>query len=187
MTDGPLRRLLGVVRRVAAPDGGPPSDQQLLERFAAAGDEAAFELLVWRHGTMVLGVCRRVLRDVHAAEDAFQATFLTLVRKAGSISKREAVGSWLYKVAYRIALRAQTQAATRALREKTLEELPDVTAPGDVAETVAQQEMHSALEEEVQRLPEKYRTPVILCYLEGRAYEEAAQQLGWPKGTVATR
>jgi RNA polymerase sigma factor (sigma-70 family) len=168
-----------------APPGGL-TDAQLLDRFLTKRDEAAFELLVWRHGPMVLRVCRRILRDVHGAEDAFQATFLTLACKAGSIGKQEAVSSWLYKVAYRIALRAQAGVAKRARHEKPMVECLAATgsAPPDEA---AWRELGPLLDAEVQRLPEKYRAAFILCYLEGKTNEEAAQELGCPKGTILSR
>src|SRR5260370_40990632 len=117
----PLQTLLSHLRRMATPDGAKGlSDMQLLERFVAVRDEAAFEVLVWRQGPMVLDLCRRVLGHIHDAEDAFQATFLILGRKAGSIGKREAIGSWLYKVAYRVALGARDRASRRAKRERPL-------------------------------------------------------------------
>src|SRR5436309_8781685 len=118
-TFGPLRRLL------THPDAGSPSDSQLLQRFVHQCDESAFELLVWRHGPMVLGVCRRVLRDKHAADDAFQATFLALVRKADGIARGGAVGPWLYRVAFRVALRARAGEARRAVQPLP----PDIAAP----------------------------------------------------------
>src|SRR5436309_14982446 len=111
MADGPMHRLLRVVRRLAEPDAGLPSDERLVGRFAAPGDEAAFELLVRRHGAMVLGVCRRALRDAHAAEDAFQATFLVLARKARSVRH---VASYLYGVAGRVTANERRKAARRA-------------------------------------------------------------------------
>src|SRR6202790_3914478 len=114
MNEKQLRTVVGNLRRVIRPNPvGRVSDTQLLERFLSRRDELAFEMLVWRHGSMVLNVCRRVLRDAHDAEDAFQATFLIFVRKLGSIGKREAVAGWLYKVAYRVALRARQRAALR--------------------------------------------------------------------------
>src|SRR5262249_15597727 len=143
-------------------------------------DEAAFELLLWRHGTMVWHVCRDVTRDLHAAEDAFQATFLALVRKASAIRSRESVGAWLYQVAYRAALRAQ-----RGGRETTGIDL--TTAPAELPDESALHELRPVIHEEVHRLPAKYRAPIILCYLEGLTHDEAARQLGWPKGTVAGR
>jgi RNA polymerase sigma factor (sigma-70 family) len=187
MSTASLRTLGRHLRRVV----GPPNargvtDAQLLERFATQRDEAAFELLVWRHQRLVLGVCRRVLRNPHDAEDAFQATFLTLVRKAGSIGKREAVASWLYQVAYRIALRAQAGAAKRAAREKLGLDLSQAEAPADPQADGLGGDLWRLLEREISCLPEKYRAPVVLCYLEGKTYEEAARELGCPKGTVST-
>src|SRR6266542_3193370 len=114
-------------------DAGGLSDAELLGRVAAQRDPAAFEVLVWRHGPMVLGLCRRLLRHEQDAEDAFQATFLTLVRKAGSIGKREAVGAWLYRVAYRIALAARAAAASRAARQQPWAEPPAIAASDDPA------------------------------------------------------
>src|SRR5690348_5613130 len=117
MADEPLRILLRRLRRATDPDGDEsPSDAQLLERFITGRDQGAFELLVWRHGTMVLNLCRRLLRHEEDAEDVFQATFLVLARKAGSIGKRQACASWLYKVAYRVALAARSAASRRAAR-----------------------------------------------------------------------
>jgi RND family efflux transporter MFP subunit len=180
-----LAKLLGLVRGAAAGDG--VSDAQLLERFAGAGDEAAFELLVRRHARLVLGVCRRALHDEHAAEDAFQATFLALARKAASISRREAVASWLYKVAYRAALAVRADRCRHATRARPLAAAADVPAPPQAVQPVEQRELRAVLDEEVGRLPEKLRAPVVLCYLEGKTVAEAAGQLGCPHGTVASR
>src|SRR6266540_2687624 len=131
MIDPRLRTVLRHLRRVARTDvNAGPSDAHLLERFAAQRDEAAFELLVWRHGPMVLGVCRRVLRHEPDTEDAFQATFLALLRKAGSIGKRAPVGSWLYKVAHRAALTARAAAAAHEQRAAR----PDLAAEPPGAE-----------------------------------------------------
>ncbi|MFL5242891.1 MAG: sigma-70 family RNA polymerase sigma factor [Gemmataceae bacterium] len=160
------------------------SDADLLERLVAQREEAAFELLMWRHERMVRGVCRRVLHNYQDVEDACQATFLTLVCKAGSIGKRQALGGWLYKVAFRIALRAKIQAAKRDRHEKlaggTLSS--QRSSPGEDPHL----ELRSVVDEELSRLPEKYRIPVVLCYLEGKTNEEAASQLGCPTGTVVT-
>jgi RNA polymerase sigma-70 factor (ECF subfamily) len=159
------------------------TDATLLERFISQRDEAAFEALVSRHGPMVFGLCRRVLGNAHDAEDAFQATFLVLVHKAGSVRKRTSLGHWLYGVAYRTALQARSDRARRRVHERK-------GATMDVREPVSEilcQEVRSVLDEEIHRLPEKYRTPVVLCYLEGKTYEEAGRQLRWPKGTVAIR
>src|SRR5439155_19785925 len=139
-------------------------DADLLERFVGQRDEAAFEVLLWRHGPKVLGVCRRVLRHEQDAEDAFQATFLILARKARSIGKRQAVGSWLYRVAYRVALRARQVAATRTARQTT-----DMDALADkLCADAPWGEVRRVIDEEVNRLPAKYRTPFILCYLDGK-------------------
>ena len=118
MAHDPLRHLLRSIGRLGEKAGGTIGDAQLLDRFARSRDEAAFELLVWRHGPMVLGVCSRILRDAHDAEDAFQATFLTLARKADTLARGEALAAWLYRVASRIAWRARTQAARRAQRNR---------------------------------------------------------------------
>src|SRR5438552_14970013 len=126
MANLPLRTVIQHLHRIAGRQGaGTPTDAELLERFAVARDQAAFEVLVWRHGPMVLNLCRRTLRHEYDAEDAFQATFLALVRKAGSIAKHEAVASWLYKVAYRVTLEANLRSAKRAERETAgVEALP---------------------------------------------------------------
>jgi RND family efflux transporter MFP subunit len=162
------------------------SDAQLLERFLGAGDEAAFELLVWRHARLVFSVCRRLLGDVHDAEDAFQAVFLVLARKAGKISKRESLACWLYKVAYRVALTARGARARRSARERPSDLLGEVV--GRPEEAPAEKgELCALVDEEVSRLPERLRRVVVLCYLEGKTVEEAARQLGCPRGTAASR
>ncbi len=163
----------------------PGSDSQLLQRFLDLRDESAFELLVWRHGPMVQGVCRRLLRDDHDAEDAFQAAFLLLARKAASIGRGECLGGWLYKVAYRVALRARDGALRRARHERPVPEVPAVADPH--ATDVLRDEWQPVLDEELSRLAEKHRAPVVLCYLEGLTNEQAAQRLGCPVGTVKTR
>lgn len=163
------------------------TDAQLLERFLRERDEAAFELLMWRHGPMVFGVCRRVLHHTQDAEDAFQATFLTLARKAATIGKRESLSGWLYMVAYRIALRARTRGARRGQKEKPLEELPIDPHSCDPADATAWRELRRLLDVELSRIPEKYRTAFILCHLEGKTCEEAAEHLGCPRGTVQSR
>jgi RNA polymerase sigma factor (sigma-70 family) len=184
MADRPFRTLLRHLQRLAgASASGVLTDGQLVERFVRARDEAAFEVLLWRHGPLVWGLCRRLLRREADAEDAFQATFLVLVRKAGSIGKRDSVASWLYKVAYRVALQARARAARQAARERSSPAEP-VAGP---AEDPVWRDLRPVLDEEVNRLPEKYRLPVLLCYLEGKTVDEAAEQLGWPRGTVGTR
>jgi RNA polymerase sigma factor (sigma-70 family) len=158
------------------------SDGQLLQRYASERDEAAFEILVHRHGNTVWRVCRNVLREAHAAEDAFQATFLILVRKAGSIGRPELLGNWLYGVAYRVALRARKKYARLREREQQGVEI-SAAAPIDQGGS----DLQPLLVEELQRLPAKYRAALVLCYLEGRSTADAAQQLQWPVGTLKVR
>jgi RNA polymerase sigma factor (sigma-70 family) len=177
---GLLQRLRQTVSEAEA---NGVSDGELLNRFTVQRDEAAFELLLRRHERLVWTVCRRVLTDGHEIEDAFQATFLVLVRKCGSISKRQSIASWLYQVAYRVALRAHGQRRKRA-RHEELAEPVGVEQPEDV---VAKDDLCCVVDQEISRLPEKYRAPVVLCYLEGRTYEEASRLLGCPKGTLSTR
>jgi RNA polymerase sigma factor (sigma-70 family) len=160
------------------------TDERLLESFVTRRDEAAFEALARRYGPMVLGVCRRVLGNPHDAEDAFQATFLVLVRKAASIGQRELLGNWLYGVAYRTALDARTISARKQAREKQLHPLPEPAVNG---EPDPGRELRPLLDEEVSRLPEKYRLPVVLCDLEGRTFRDVAQELGIPAGTLSGR
>jgi RNA polymerase sigma factor (sigma-70 family) len=158
------------------------TENQLLERFVATGDEEAFEGLVRRHGPMVLGICREILRDRHEAEDVFQSTFLALVKGAGAIRKKESIASWLYGVARRLALKAKGRKTRTVLVEHG-----DSMAAVDTATGFEQDEIRPILHEEVGRLPEKYRSPVVLCYFEGQTHEEAATQLQWPVGTVKGR
>src|SRR5262249_11092076 len=141
------------------------SDTQLLERFVRRRDEAAFELLVWRHGKMVLGTCRRLLRDAHEAEDAFQACFVALARRGGSINPRAAGGGWLHKVAYRLALGAKSRRARRDAREQPLGDRAPAAGAPDPAAEAARREVQRALGDEVGRLPDKYRVPFVLCCL----------------------
>jgi RNA polymerase sigma factor (sigma-70 family) len=169
-----------LVRRV---DGPEMTDGQLLERFVTGRDSDAFESLVRRHGPMVLGVCRRVLRAPHDAEDAFQVTFLVLARKAASVSPREMVGNWLYGVAHTTAVRARAANAKRRLREKQVAEMPEPQAAGEHP----QDELHQLLDEELARLPDKYRAAVVLCDLEGRPRKEVARRLHVPEGTLSSR
>jgi RNA polymerase sigma factor (sigma-70 family) len=173
-----IRRLAGT-SRVAQ-----PPDAQLLERFTSQRDEAAFAVLVRRHGPMVLNVCRSVLHHEQDAEDAFQATFLVLVRKADSIRQPEAVASWLYEVAYHVAVKAQADAGRRRAQERRA--FPPM-APTDPTLDMTLRDLRRVLHEELRRLPDKYRLPLVLCYLEGQSQEEAASQLGWSKGTLRGR
>jgi RNA polymerase sigma factor (sigma-70 family) len=183
--DSPRHPVLHYLRRVHADAPGPGvADAELLRRFAAGRDEAAFELIVWRHGAMVLRVCRGVLRDARSAEDAFQATFLALARKAAAVARLAAPAGWLYRVARHVALKVRTADLRRTAREAVQVPRPDAP-PADTAAESA--ELAALLHEEVDRLATRYRTPVVLCYLEGKTHEEAARELGWPKGTVAGR
>jgi RNA polymerase sigma factor (sigma-70 family) len=189
MNEHQLRTVVGTLRRaISANPTSRISDARLVERFLSRRDELAFEMLVWRHGAMVLNVCRRVLGDAHEAEDAFQATFLVFARKVGSIGKREAVGSWLYKVGYRVALRARQRTALRRPELRPdWEEVPSGVAGDDPAQQALWNDLRPVLDEEVSRLPDKYRKPFVLFYLEGMAYPEVAEELGCPKGTVSSR
>lgn len=159
------------------------SDGQLLELFARQRDESAFAALLRRHGPMVLGVCRGILRQLHDVEDAFQATFLILAQKAACIRRGESVGGWLYEVASNVALKVRSRAARQQGCEK---EVPNRTQT-DPLDDLTVRELRQALHEELRQLPEKFRTPLILCYLEGKTQEEAARQLGWPKRRVKDR
>jgi RNA polymerase sigma factor (sigma-70 family) len=184
MANDALHRFIQHLHRAADVEGpGRPTDAELLERFAVARDQAAFEVLVWRHGPLVLNLCRRLLRHEQDAEDAFQATFLTLVRKAGSIAKREAVAGWLYKVAYRVALEANARTRQRAERETAGVEALAARPDPDPTEG----ELQLVLGEEVNRLPERYRLPLVLHCFEGKSSVEVAQQLGCAEATVRTR
>jgi RNA polymerase sigma factor (sigma-70 family) len=185
MTPTSMGPLLRHLRKITDPSNPPTvNDAELLKRFIDQRDQVAFELLVWRHQRMVLGVCRRVLGNAHDAEDAFQAAFLALVRKAASVSRRDAVAAWLHTVAYRIALRARGTASKRA---RTDIDLDTIEALPNSAEDAMRSDLASVLDEEVSRLPAKYRIAVMLCYLEGKTYREAGRQLGVPVGTLSAR
>ncbi len=183
MLHGRLKEALEHLRQTLAPGAeGAATDGQFLACFAAHRDESAFAALVRRHGGMVLGVCRRVLGHVQDAEDAFQATFLVLARKASSLRNGEAVGNWLYGVAYRTALEARKRIVRRRGREVPMEDVPAVeVSPAEP------QDWRPVLERELNRLPERYRTPVVLCHLERRSRQEVARQLGVPEGTLSSR
>jgi RNA polymerase sigma factor (sigma-70 family) len=177
-----LRQLFDAGSAVGLTDG------QLLERFVVRDSdsaEAAFETILTRHGSTVLTVCRQVLGDVHAAEDAFQATFLVLVRRAGSLQIRDnaSLGPWLYEVAYRTALKVRQGTARRRAREHRVA-VPEARAGQGGADVAERDDLGAVLHQEVNRLPTKYRVPVVLCYFEGRTHDEAAATLHWPVGTV---
>jgi RNA polymerase sigma factor (sigma-70 family) len=175
----PSANVLGHVRAALGPAADGPTDAALLARFAADRDEGAFELLVWRHAGTVLRVCRAVLRDHHAAEDAGQAVFLTLARQAGAVGRRGTVTGWLYRVARRVA----TRAAARRRVAGVPADLDQLTGPVSTADP----EPGRLLHEELDRLPDKYRAPVLLCFFDGLSHADAARRLGWPVGTVAGR
>ena len=162
-------------------------DGELLELFRASrGDVSAeaFRVLVERHGPMILGICRRLLRDPNDVDDAFQATFLVLVRRVGSIRKRDSIGSWLHGVAVRVARRGRQRAARRMALERTLEDaVPVLAAKPDCGVSEVVEVVH----QEIDRLPGKYREPVILCCLEQQTYEQAARQLGTSEPTLRGR
>jgi RNA polymerase sigma factor (sigma-70 family) len=162
---------------------GGRSDAELLGIFVSNPDEVVFEAIIRRHGPMVWGVCRRVLRDHHDAEDAFQATFLVLARKAASIMPQEKLGNWLYGVAYQTARKARATTSNRKAMEKQVPDMPEPEAGRDGC----RDDLLPLLDQELSRLPEKYRLPIVLCDLEGKTHRQAAQQLNWPVGTVSGR
>ncbi len=163
------------------------SDAELLDRFIRHQDDVAFAFLVERHGPMVRGLCQRMLRDPNAVDDAFQVTFLILVRKAASLGKPELLANWLYGVAFRTALNARTQAARRSHHESEAAAMSPPSMPPSSAPADSRQELLAALDEALESLPEKFRAPLILCYLEGKTNEQAAQILGWPTGSISAR
>jgi RNA polymerase sigma factor (sigma-70 family) len=184
MAAGPLRQVLSHIRKLVGEQGVTAgNDGALLERFIARGDQEAFAALLQRHGPMVLGVCRRMLGDATLADDAFQATFLVLVRKARSIVPRERVGNWLYGVAVRLSLKSR---ATAAQRRERPQEIHDVPTP-DTTSAVVWRDLQGVLDHEIERLPDKYREPFVLTYIQGKTSTEVARELGCPEGTVFGR
>jgi RNA polymerase sigma factor (sigma-70 family) len=178
-----LNNVLGHLRQtLLPPDGGGLSDGQLLTCFIADREEAAFAALVRRHGPMVLGVCRRLLHHEQDAEDAFQATFLVLARKAASVVRREALAGFLYGVAYRTALRARMRVARRRVMERPVEDMPHPEVPPAEAP-----DWRPLLDHELGLLPDHFRTAIILCDLECKTRREAARQLGLSEGTLSSR
>ena len=180
------RRLHGVLQRLrglARAGCDASMDAELLGRFVAHRDAAAFETLVRRYGPMVWGVCRRVLRDANDAEDAFQATFLVLVRKAASVARPALLGNWLYGVAYRTALEARCAAARRRAKEREAGAMPRY----DASQAEMWREALPLLDQELTRLPDQFRTPIVLCDLQGKSRREAARQLRLPEGTLSSR
>jgi RNA polymerase sigma factor (sigma-70 family) len=174
-----IKHLRGIVDQQEAQH---TSNGRLLELFITQRDETAFEELMRRHGPMVWGVCQRVIPNSHDAEDAFQATFLVLVRKAGSVRPREMVGNWLYGVAYRTALEARKTVVNRRVKERQV-----IDMPRRETEKETWEELRAVLDQELTRLPDKYRAVLVLCDLEGKTRKKVAQQLNLPDGTVASR
>jgi RNA polymerase sigma factor (sigma-70 family) len=164
-------------------EGTDLTDGQLLECFVSRREPDALEALVRRHGPMVWGVCHRILRNRSDAEDAFQATFLVLVRKAASVTPREMVVNWLYGVAQQTALKARATVAKQRTRERQVAEMPDPP----VMEQDLSGELRNVIDQELSRLPEKYRVAIVLCDLEGETRTKAARKLGLPEGTLAGR
>jgi RNA polymerase sigma factor (sigma-70 family) len=185
--DGPgeVERARSSPAAAAEPLPDEVTDRELLARFAARRDESALAALLRRHGPLVLSVCRSILNDEHDAEDAFQATFLVFVRRASSLTPDGSLGSWLYGVACRVALKARALAAKRRALEMKAQ--PPDPSPGDSLHEAASSELRRLVHEELNRLPEKYRTPLVLCYLQGRTHAQAARELGMPRGSVAKR
>jgi RNA polymerase sigma factor (sigma-70 family) len=183
MAANQLNKVVRYLRDILPTQAGSlAADGELLRGYVKRRDEAAFESLVKRHGPMVLGVCRRVLHNAHDAEDAFQATFLVLVRKAASIRSPDTVGNWLYGVAYRTALAARRAATRRQARESRGSQLLRPEPRHDLWENI-----RPVLDQELARLPDKYRLVVVVCDLEEKSRKEAAELLGLPEGTVASR
>jgi RNA polymerase sigma factor (sigma-70 family) len=181
MEQNGLRNVLKYLRRQAIRQGGGISDAMLLDRYAHSRDEVAFELLLWRHGPLVQNVCRRLLRNEHDVEDAFQATFAALACKARTIRRQHSAAPWLYRVAYRAALAARA----RSGRFTTLPtECDPVAAPDN---DLLWRDLRAVMDDEVLKLGEKYRSVFVLCYLEGLTHGEAAVRLGCPEGTVHSR
>jgi RNA polymerase sigma factor (sigma-70 family) len=182
MATSPMSEMLYHLRRTMfLPNGAGMADGELLESFVTRRDDAAFAALVRRHGPMVWGVCRRVLPTHHDAEDAFQATFLVLVRKAASVTPRHMVANWLYGVAHQTALNARASAARRRTRERQVTEMSEPASP----EQDLWRDLQPILDQELSRLPAKYRSAIVLCDLEGKTRKDAAGQFGVPEGTLS--
>jgi len=179
-----MTRLLHHVRRVALLQASNSlTDAELMQLFVSHRDEGAFEAILRRHAPMVLAVCRRVLRHAHDAEDAFQATFMVLARKAPSLRSRDLLGHWLYGIAFRTALKARVMNAKRRARESQAKTL----AQPELADGASSEELLARLDHEISRLPEKYRIPVVLCELQGQSRKQVANRLGLPEGTLSSR
>ena len=183
MTNGPLKDVVQCLRSAVLPGHDETSDGELVTAFLQQRDPAALTALVHRHAPMVWGVCRRLLRDHHDVEDAFQATFLILVRKAATIRRKDRVAPWLHGVAHQTALKARAVAARRRRRERGVAELPEPAAPAQDLWN----DLRPLLDQALSSLPRTYRAVVVLCDLQGRTRQDVARELGWPEGTVAGR
>lgn len=181
MASSPLNALVGRLRRLMGPAADQPTDRELLVRFGQ-GDESAFANLVDRHGAMVLNLCRRRLGDPHSADDAFQATFILLAQKAKSVPWQESIAGWLHQTAYRVCCKARVGASRRRFHESQAGAMK--TTP---TATAIDADFRDLLDEELERLPDKYRLPLVLCYLEGKSNEDAAAELRWTRGTLSGR
>ncbi len=182
-----LLTLLARLRQAAPASADQVSDGKLLSRFVRSQDAAAFELLFWRHGPMVWNVCRRLLGDSADAEDAFQAAFVVLARKADTIVHGEALAGFLHRVAWRVALNARTARQRRSAHEQAVPRPADLPDRDDPVGRTMDAEMKELLDQELQRLPEKFRLPLILCDLEEQSHEAAARELCCPLGTLNSR
>src|SRR5438552_8623356 len=184
MATGQLNGVLQHLRRAMLLRAGPGrTDGQLLKDYLSRRDETALAALVLRHGAMVWGVCRRVLSNYHDAEDAFQATFLVLVRRAASIASPELLANWLYGVAHQTAMKARATAAKRKVRERQVTDMPEPA----VVEQDLWNDLQPLLDQELSRLPDISRVVIVLCDLEGKTRKEAARHLGLPEGTIGSR
>jgi RNA polymerase sigma factor (sigma-70 family) len=184
MVNGPVHAVLQHLRNLEAIEAAASlSDGQLLRRFVADQDEAAFNVLLHRHGPLVWSVCHRVLGCRHNAEDVFQATFLTLARKAASIRKHASIAAWLYGVAYRLARQLRARDGRRPVPQAKSADDPTQ----DPVQRVSVQELQTIVDEELHRLRECYRLPLVLCFLEGKTRDEAAVCLGWSVSTLKRR
>lgn len=182
MAESRSKRVLWHLHQWLGTAATPADEGQLLERFVRLRDEEAFAELVARHGPLVLGLCRRLLGNVQDAEDVFQAAFFVLARKAATIRKPESLSCWLHGVAYRLALRVRAEGERRRLHER---KAVPVSQSEDV--DLSWREVRALLDEELQRLPEKLRMPLVLCYLEGLTQDEASLRLGWSRSTLKRR
>ncbi|MBY0521903.1 MAG: sigma-70 family RNA polymerase sigma factor [Gemmataceae bacterium] len=182
MANSQFGSVLRYISRLVVPaHEGDRTDGQLLEAFAARCDPVAFEALVKRYAPLVWGVCRRILPNDHEAEDVFQGTFLVLVRKSGTLDRRGSLANWLHTVAYHLALKTRMQSAKRRTQEREAHDMPRTEPAVDDS----REELHAVLDEELHRLPDKYRGPLVLCYLHGKTNEEAARELGRPMGSMS--